>query len=141
MITESLAAELEQLLTLNELTELSRGSLGLHPDSVGGTATKASFSRALVQRCLKLDAIPALLDAVEASGKRLSEPLQKLRGDGLVLEPTLGPGTELGDLLILEELGAGPTARIYRARRDGDDVRLRVLRSTVRRRVLASVNT
>jgi tetratricopeptide (TPR) repeat protein len=134
MITESLAAELEQLLTLNELTELSRGSLGLHPDSVGGTATKASFSRALVQRCLKLDAVPALLDAVEATGKHLSEPLQKLRGDGLVLEPTLGPGTELGDLLILEELGAGPTARIYRARRDGDDVRLRVLRSTVRRR-------
>jgi tetratricopeptide (TPR) repeat protein len=134
MITESLAAELEQLLTLNELTELSRGSLGLDPESVGGTAAKASFARALVQRCLKLDAVPALLDAVEATGKRLSEPLQKLRSDGLVLEPTLGPGVELGEYLILEELGAGPTARIYRARRDGDDMRLRVLRSTVRRR-------
>jgi serine/threonine protein kinase len=134
MITESLAAELEQLLTLNELTELSRASLGLDPESVGGTAAKASFARALVQRCLKLDAVPALLDAVEATGKRLSEPLQKLRGDGLVLEPTLGPGAELGEYLILEELGAGPTARIYRARRDSDDVRLRVLRSTVRRR-------
>ena len=134
MITESLAAELEQLLTLNELTELSRGSLGLDPESVGGTAAKASFARALVVRCQKLDAVPALLDAVEATGKRLSEPLQKLRGDGLVLEPALGPGVELGEYLILEELGAGPTARIYRARRDGDDVRLRVLRSTVRRR-------
>ena len=134
MITESLAAELEQLLTLNELTELSRASLGLDPESVGGTAAKASFARALVQRCLKLDAVPALLDAVEATGKRLSEPLQKLRGDGLVLEPSLGPGAELGEFLILEELGAGPTARIYRARRDGDDMRLRVLRSTVRRR-------
>ncbi len=78
--------------------------------------------------------VPALLDAVEATGKRLSEPLQKLRADGLVLEPELGPGAELGEYLILEELGAGPTARIYRARRDGDDVRLRVLRSTVRRR-------
>ena len=43
-------------------------------------------------------------------------------------------GVELGDLLILEELGAGPTARVFRARRDGDDVRLRVLRGTVRRR-------
>jgi tetratricopeptide (TPR) repeat protein len=134
MITESLAAELEQLLSLNELTELSRASLGLDPDSVGGTAAKASFARALVQRCLKLDAVPALLDAVEASGKRLSEPLQKLRGDGLVLEPALGPGVELGEFLIVEELGAGPTARIYRARRDGDDMRLRVLRGTVRRR-------
>jgi tetratricopeptide (TPR) repeat protein len=134
MITESLAAELEQLLTLNELTELSRGSLGLDPDSVGGTAAKASFARALVQRCLKLDAVPALLDAVEATGKRLSEPLKKLRNDGLVLEPPLGPGAELGDYLLLEELGAGPTARVYRARRDGDDVRVRVLRSTVRRR-------
>jgi serine/threonine protein kinase len=134
MITESLAAELEQLLSLNELTELSRASLGLDPDSVGGTAAKASFARALVQRCLKLDAVPALLDAVEASGKRLSESLQKLRGDGLVLEPALGPGVELGEFLIVEELGAGPTARIYRARRDGDDMRLRVLRGTVRRR-------
>src|SRR5262245_42039278 len=134
MITESLAAELEQLLSLNELTELSRGALGWEPEQVGGTATKASFSRALVQRCLKLEAVPALLDAVEATGKRLSEPLQKLRGDGLVLEPALGPGVELGDLLILEEIGAGPTARIYRARRDGEDVRLRVLRGTVRRR-------
>jgi len=134
MITESLAAELEQLLTLNELTELSRGYLGLEPETVGGTAAKASFARALVVRCQKLDAVPALLDAVEASGKRLSEPLQKLRGDGLVLEPALGPGVELGEFLILEELGAGPTARIYRARRDEDEVRLRVLRSTVRRR-------
>src|SRR5687768_2588368 len=130
MITESLAAELEQLLTLNELTELSRASLGLEPESVGGTAAKASFARALVQRCLKLDAVPALLDAVEATGKRLSEPLQKLKTDGLVLEPVLSPGVELGDLLIVEELGAGPTARIFRARRDGEDVRLRVLRAT-----------
>lgn len=134
MITESLAAELEQLLTLNELTELSRARLGLDPDSVGGTAAKASFARALVQRCLKLDAVPALLDAVESTGKRLSEPLQKLRSDGLVLEPELRPGVELGDFLIVEELGAGPTARIFRARRDGDDLRLRVLRGTVRRR-------
>lgn len=134
MITESLAAELEQLLTLNELTELSRARLGLDPDSVGGTAAKASFARALVQRCLKLDAVPALLDAVESTGKRLSEPLLKLRSDGLVLEPELRPGVELGDLLIVEDLGAGPTARIFRARRDGDDLRLRVLRSTVRRR-------
>lgn len=134
MITESLAAELEQLLTLNELTELSRASLGLEPETVGGTAAKASFARALVQRCLKLDAVPALLDAVEATGKRLSEPLQKLKADGLVLEPVLSPGVELGDLLIVEELGAGPTARIFRARREGEDVRLRVLRATVRKR-------
>jgi tetratricopeptide (TPR) repeat protein len=134
MITESLAAELEQLLSLSELTELSRGSLGLEPESVGGTAAKASFARALVQRCHKLDAIPALLDAVEATGKRLSAPLLKLKSDGLVLEPPLAPGNELGDLLIVEELGTSPTARVYRARREGEDVRLRVLRSTVRRR-------
>ncbi|HET6633818.1 MAG TPA: hypothetical protein VFH77_02205, partial [Streptomyces sp.] len=113
MITESLAAELEQLLSLNELTELSRASLGLDPENVGGTAAKASFARARVQRCLKLEAVPALLDAVEASGKRLSEPLQKLRADGIVLEPALSPGLELGEFLILEELGSGPTARVY----------------------------
>src|SRR3954468_22458492 len=121
MITESLAAELEQLLTLNELTELSRGYLGLEPETVGGTAAKASFARALAVRCQKLDAVPAPLDAVEASGERrsapaaadvveaagngLSGPLEELRGDGLVLEPALGPGVELGEFLILEELG------------------------------------
>jgi tetratricopeptide (TPR) repeat protein len=134
MLTESLAAELEQLLTLNELAELSRRSLGLEPDSLGGTAAKASFARALVQRCQQLDAVPALLDAIEATGKRLSEPLQKLRTDSLGLEPTLGPGVELGPFLIVEQLGAGPSARVYRARRDGEDVRLRVMRSSVRRR-------
>ena len=134
MLTESLAAELEQLLTLNELVELSRESLGLEPESLGGSATKASFARALVQRCLQLDAVPALLDAVEATGKRLSEPLQKLREDALSLEPALAPGEELGAFLIVEQLGAGPTARVYRARSAGEDVRLRVLRSTVRRR-------
>ncbi len=132
MITESLAAELEQLFPLSELTRLSRASLGFDPESVGGTATKASFARALVQRCLRFEAVPALLDAVEASGKRLTESMQKLRGDGLALEPPLGAGMELGPYLILEALGSGPTARVYRARRDGEDVRLRVLRSTVR---------
>jgi tetratricopeptide (TPR) repeat protein len=134
MLTESLAAELEQILTLGELAELSRVSLGLEPESLGGTAAKASFARALVQRCLQQDAVPALLDAVEASGKRLSEPLQKLRADGLALEPTLGPGVELGPYLIVEHLGSGPAARVYRARFEGEDVRLRVMQSTVRRR-------
>src|SRR6478752_3771327 len=134
MLTESLAAELEQLLTLPELAELSRSSLGLDPEALGGTAAKASFARALVQRCLQLDAIPALLDAVEATGKRLSEPLRKLRSDDLGLEPQLGPGVELGPYLIVEQLGAGSAARVYRARHQGDDVRLRVLRGNLRRR-------
>ncbi|MDF3069857.1 MAG: protein kinase [Polyangiaceae bacterium] len=134
MITESLAAELEKLLTLNELTELCRASLGVDPETIGGTAAKASFARALVQRCLKQDAVPALLDAVEATGKRLSEPLKKLRVDGLALEAELGPGVELGDFLIVGELGAGPTARVYRARREGEDVRLRVLHGSALRR-------
>jgi tetratricopeptide (TPR) repeat protein len=134
MNTDSLAAELEKLLSLKELTELSRASLGVDPETMGGTSAKATFARALVQHCLKQDAVPALLDAVEATGKRLSEPLQKLRADDLALEPALGPGMELGDLLIVGELGVGPTARVYRARRDGEDVRLRVLRGNVRRR-------
>src|SRR5689334_16087476 len=131
MLTESLAAELEQLLTLNELAELSRTSLGLEPESLGGTSAKASFARALAQRCVQLEAVPALLDAVEATGKRLSEPLQKLRGDDLALEPALPPGTELGPYLIVEALGSGSAARVYRGRRSGDDVRLRVLRGNL----------
>ncbi|HYP88796.1 MAG TPA: protein kinase, partial [Polyangiaceae bacterium] len=134
MLTESVAAELEQLLTLNELAQLSRSSLGLDPEALGGTNAKASFARALVQRCLQLDAIPALLDAVEATGKRLSEPLRKLRNDDLALEPQLGPGVELGPFLIVEQLGSGSTARVYRARHQGEDVRLRVLRGNLRRR-------
>jgi tetratricopeptide (TPR) repeat protein len=134
MMTEALAAELEQLLSLSELTELCRGLLGLDPESVGGTAAKASFARALVERCLKLDALPALLDAVKGCGKQLPPRLEKSMSDGLALEPPLGPGSELGELLLLEELGSGPTARIYRARRGSEEVRLRVLRQTVRRR-------
>lgn len=134
MLTESLAAELEQLFTLPELAELSRTPLGLEPESLGGTTAKASFARALAQRCVQRDAVPALLDAIESTGKRLSEPLRKLRGDETSLEPALPPGAELGPYLIVESLGAGPGSRVYRCRRSGDDVRLRVLRGNLRRR-------
>jgi tetratricopeptide (TPR) repeat protein len=133
MTLDSLAAELEQLLTLKELTTLSESALGLDPGSVGGGAARASFARALLRRCSELEAVPALLDAIEATGKRLPDNLHKLRSDGLVLEPALEPGSELGEFTILEELGAGPSARVYRARRGDELVRLRVLRSIVRR--------
>jgi tetratricopeptide (TPR) repeat protein len=134
MLTESLAAELEQLLTLPELAELARTPLGLEPETLGGTTAKASFARALAQRCVQLDAVPALLDAIESTGKHLSEPLRKLRADDVSLEPGMPPGTELGPYLIVEQLGIGPGSRVYRGRRSGDEVRLRVLRGNLRRR-------
>ena len=109
--------------------------MGLDPESVGGTAAKASFARALVQRCLKLDAVPAL--ARRRRGDRQAAVRAAAEADAATAwcwSPSSDPAWSSASYLIVEELGAGPTARIYRARRDGDDVRLRVLRGTVRRR-------
>ena len=67
MDIEILRGEIERLFSLDELTALSRDLLGLDPEEVGGTSAKASFARALTDRCSQLDALDALVEAVIGS--------------------------------------------------------------------------
>src|SRR4051794_31112399 len=69
MSIDIVRGELERLFSLDELLALSSDLLGFDPAEVGGSASKASFARALTDRCVELHAVEALLEAVLASRK------------------------------------------------------------------------
>jgi len=94
--TDILQAELERLFELPELLKLSRDLLGFDPDSVGGTAAKASFAGALTAHCLEHDAIEALCDAMLATNVEVNPKVADLRVTGVALDEELKTGTELG---------------------------------------------
>ena len=64
---EILRGELERLFTLEEMTSISQTLLGLDPQEVGGASAKASFARALTERCMDGDRIEALVDVLLVS--------------------------------------------------------------------------
>ena len=59
-----LRGELERLFSLDEMTSMSARLLGLNPEEVGGTTAKASFAKALAERCIDADRIDALVDVL-----------------------------------------------------------------------------
>lgn len=136
MVAETLSAELERLYGLEELKVLSSTLLGLDPKEVGGAAAKGSFARALAERCVEIDAVDALLDVVAASRRTLPpELVKKLRNGAIDLAERPHEGDEIGDVLVLRELGHSRTGSVYRVHQGGDDLRLRRLsRETLRRR-------
>jgi hypothetical protein len=135
VVEEALGAELERLYELDELKTLSSGLLGLDPDELGGTTAKGSFARALARRCLEIDAVPALLDVVRASRRMLSVELVSKLSNGALDEDTLpSEGADLGELMILRELGRSATGGVYRARMAGQDLRVRVIAPRVQRK-------
>ncbi len=138
MDTETLRGELERTFELEGLTELSRDILGLSPEEVGGTSSKAAFARALVERCKELDAVEALCDAAQAS-KGFFEP-KVLEHLSRAPAPTeLHAGDALGPWTIVRKLGSGPCATVYVAKRDGQERALKVLypEASAQRRGLA----
>ncbi|HKO51544.1 MAG TPA: tetratricopeptide repeat protein [Polyangiaceae bacterium] len=126
--TEILHAELERLFELPDLMALSRDVLGFEPESVGGTAAKASFAGALTAHCLEHDAIEALCDAVLATRVEVNSKILDLRITGVTLDEELKVGSEFGPYVILRKLGEGRLAISYVARKDGAEYRLKVLR-------------
>lgn len=127
MVVESLSAELERLYELDELKNLSSSLLGLAPEEIGGASAKGSFARALAHRCFEIDAVGALVDVVLASRRTLpAELLAKLRNGALDLASPR-EGDEVGEYLMLKELGHSQSGAIYRAHREGQEVRVRRL--------------
>src|SRR5450432_688037 len=102
--TDILRAELERLFELDELLKLSRDLLGFEPDSVGGTAAKASFAGALTSYCLEHDAIEALCDAMLATRGEVNTMVADLRVTGVVLDEELKVGSTFGPYNILRKL-------------------------------------
>jgi tetratricopeptide (TPR) repeat protein len=124
----TLCAELERAFELPELMDLSLNVLGIDPESLGGAAAKGSFAKALTQRCVESDAVVALCDALAASRDDLDPRVVELRSQGLTGSDDLELGDEFGPFLVLRRLGRGRVGTVYLARRDGVDVRLKVLR-------------
>ncbi len=128
MSIEIVRGELERLFSLEEMMALSADLLGLPPDEVGGTASRASFARALFDRCVELDAVEALLDAVLASRTEIDARLKELGQKGVAIPEELKAGETFGAFTIVKKLGEGPRAFVYAATKDGKDATLRVLR-------------
>ena len=68
-----LRGELERLYSLEDMTRMSQSLLGLDPKEVGGDSAKATFARALAERCLEGDRVEALVDVMMFS-KRSVDP-------------------------------------------------------------------
>ena len=128
MDIEILRGEIERLFSLDELTALSRDLLGLDPEEVGGTKAKASFARALTERCSQTEALDALVEAVIGSRADADPRLRDLSQSGFSADETLQRGSKVGPFFITHRLGEGSEGIVYRADQDGQKVLLKVLR-------------
>lgn len=129
MSIELIRGELERLYSLAEMLDLSGALLGFEPGMVGGTASSASFARALTEYCKQKDAIAALIDAVTGTKPDASPQLHKYVDDVLRAPVDLKVGTVIGDFKIVRKIGAGPNGTIYAAKQGDDTVVLKLLHS------------
>ncbi len=121
-----LGAELERLFSLEEMTTMSAKLLGLDPVDVGGATAKATFAKALAERCIDADRVDALVDVMVASRPGVDPRVRDVAG--LFGKDELTPGTEIGPFAISRKLGESALAIVYSARLAGDDYVLKVLR-------------
>jgi tetratricopeptide (TPR) repeat protein len=133
MSIEIVRGELERLFSLDELMALSTDLLGFDPADVGASASKASFARALTDRCVERDAVDALVDAVLASRSEVDQRLRDLSARGVSRPEELKAGETFGDFTIVRKLGEGPRGIVYQAKKDGAERTLKVLRREVTR--------
>jgi len=116
--TDILRGELERLYTLDEMTAMSRALLALDPADVGGTETRATFARALAERCVASDRTIALLDILEATRRDLDPRVREV-------ESQLGradakPGQSVGSFMLARKIGEGDVGVVFSAERVGN---------------------
>src|SRR3974390_1263680 len=121
-----LRAELERLFSLDEMTSMSQRLLGLDPQDVGGATAKASFARALTERCLDGDRLDALIDVVLVSRQGVGPRVRDVAG--LMGREEISPGGSLGPFTVSRKLGESQMSIVYAVRRGGEDRVLKVLR-------------
>jgi serine/threonine protein kinase len=115
---EALQGELERLFELPELMRLSAEVLGFPPESVGGTASKGAFARALAGYCASQEAVEALVDAILLSSSSADAGLRQL----VQSQPNgeLRPGTRVGGLRVVKKIGEGGLSIVYLAEGEGE---------------------
>jgi len=121
-----LRAELERLFSLDELTSMSQRLLGLDPADVGGATAKASFARALAERCVDGDRIDALVDVILVSRQGVDPRVRDVAG--LYGREELAPGQALGSFLVVRKLGESELSTVYLGRRGPEARVLKVLK-------------
>ena len=127
MSIELIRGELERLYSLAEMMDLSSRVLGFEPREVGGTASTASFARALTDHCQQRDAVAALIEAVLGTKSDASSQLSKIIDEVLRAPVGLRVGDTFGDLRITRKIGAGANGTVYAAQRGDVSVTLKVL--------------
>jgi tetratricopeptide (TPR) repeat protein/tRNA A-37 threonylcarbamoyl transferase component Bud32 len=121
-----LRGELERLFSLDEMTSMSQRLLGLDPEDVGGSTAKASFARALAERCVDGDRIDALVDVILASRPGADPRVRDVAG--LFGKDEIPPGGTLGPFVVSRKLGESGLAIVYAAQRGDQERVLKVLR-------------
>lgn len=121
-----LRAELERLFSLEELTSMSQRLLGLDPEEVGGATAKASFARALTERCMDGDRIDALVDVILVSKHGVDPRVRDIAG--LFGKEDLAAGSTLGRFVVVRKLGESELSNVYVARRGDEERVLKVLK-------------
>src|SRR4051794_39583728 len=119
-------AELERLYSLDEMTSMSQRLLGLDPNDVGGTAAKASFARALAERCLGSDQLDALIDVILISRQGVDPRVADLAG--IFGKEEIANGGHLGPFVVTRKIGESRQSIVYAATRDGERRALKVMR-------------
>jgi serine/threonine protein kinase/lipopolysaccharide biosynthesis regulator YciM len=121
-----LRAELERLFSLDELTSMSKRLLGLNPEEVGGVTAKASFARALTERCMDGDRIDALVDVILVSKHGVDPRVRDIAG--LFGKEDLPVGGAIGSFTIVRKLGESELSNVYLARRGEEERVLKILK-------------
>jgi tetratricopeptide (TPR) repeat protein/tRNA A-37 threonylcarbamoyl transferase component Bud32 len=121
-----LRAELERLFSLDEMTAMSKSLLGLDPEDVGGATAKASFAKALTDRCLDGDRLDALVDCIVVARQGVDPRVRDV--SGLLGKEEVAQGKTLGAFLVLRKLGESEFSIVYVAKRGDEDRVLKVLR-------------
>jgi serine/threonine protein kinase/lipopolysaccharide biosynthesis regulator YciM len=119
-LLEVIRGELERLFSLDELLNLSAGSLGIAPEHLGGTSAKGAYAKALVDYCAEHDAIEALIDAVLIEKAEVDPRVREIAANGLAHADELAPGAQIGPFTITKKLGEGGVGVVYLATRDHD---------------------
>ena len=127
MSIDIVRGELERLFSLDEMMALSTDLLGFDPAEIGGGASKASFARALTDRCVEVDAVDALLDAIIASRTEVDTKVRDLGTRGVPVLEELKPGEAFGEFTITKKIGEGPRGIVYAATRDGKERTLKII--------------
>jgi tetratricopeptide (TPR) repeat protein len=113
-----LREELERLYTLDEMTAMSRALLALDPQDVGGVDTKATFARALAERCLASDRVEALLEVLEASHHDVDPRVRDI--ESMLGRSDAKPGQTVGPFMLARKIGEGDLGVVFTAERMGN---------------------